>query len=63
MTTTIIRNKYNTYHVIDEIYVNNVLQFEQSNLMSCNRFGAKQFKAKNGKILIINSWKWGVKKQ
>ena len=59
---TIIRNKYNTYHVIDEVYLNGALQFEQSNLNSVNRFGAKEFKAKNGKTLKVTSWKWGVKK-
>ena len=36
----IIRYKYNTYNVIDRVYNDNSLQFEQSNLNSKNRFGA-----------------------
>ena len=38
----IIRYKYNTYHVIDRVYKNNSLLFEQTNLNSKNRFGAKK---------------------
>ena len=38
----IIRYKYNTYNVIDRVYNNDKLQFEQSNLNSSNRFGAKK---------------------
>lgn len=37
----IIRYKYNTYNVIDRVYNNDKLQFEQTNLNSKNRFGAK----------------------
>lgn len=56
----IIRYKYNTYNVIDRVYSNdNSLQFEQSNLNSKNRFGAKKFKCNNGTALAVNSWEWG----
>ena len=58
----IIRHVYNTYHVIDEVYKDGKLQFEQSNLNSKNRFGTKQFKANNGKLLNVKSWEWGVKR-
>ena len=38
----IIRYKYNTYNIIDRVYNDNSLLFEQSNLNSSNRFGAKK---------------------
>ena len=60
----IIRYKYNTYNVIDRVYNNDKLQFEQSNLNSTNRFGAKKFKTNNGTTLNVNSWEWGnIKEQ
>ena len=52
----IIRYKYNTYNVIDRVYNNDKLQFEQTNLNSKNRFGAKKFKCNNGTTLAVNSW-------
>ena len=55
----IIRYKYNTYNVIDRVYNDNSLLFEQTNLNSKNRFGAKEFKANNGTTLAVNSWEWG----
>ena len=55
----IIRYKYNTYNVIDRVYNNDKLQFEQSNLNSKNHFGAKKFKCNNGSTLVVNSWEWG----
>ena len=55
----IIRYKYNTYNVIDRVYINDKLQFEQSNLNSSNRFGAKKFKCNNGTTLAVTSWEWG----
>ena len=55
----IIRYKYNTYNVIDRVYNNDKLQFEQSNLNSKNRFGAKKFKCNNGSILAVDSWERG----
>ena len=54
----IIRYKYNTYKVIDRVYNNDSLLFEQSNLNSSNRFGAKKFKCNNGTTLTVNSWEW-----
>ena len=60
----IIRYKYNTYNVIDRVYNNDKLQFEQTNLNSKNRFGAKKFKCNNGTTLAVNSWEWGnIKEQ
>ena len=55
----IIRYKYNTYNVIDRVYNNDKLQFEQTNLNTKNRFGAKEFKTNNGTTLAVNSWEWG----
>ena len=37
----IIRYKYNTYNVIDRVHKDDSLLFEQTNLNSKNRFGAK----------------------
>ena len=59
----IIRYKYNTYNVIDRVYNNDKLQFEQTNLNSKNRFGAKKFKCNNGTTLAVNSWEWGKYKR
>ena len=42
--------------VVDNIYLNNRLQFEQSNLTGKNRFGAGTFKANNGRVLTVNNW-------
>ena len=55
----IIRYKYNTYNVIDRVYKDDKLQFEQSNLNSKNRFGVKKFKCNNETTLAVNSWEWG----
>ena len=59
MKIKVIRYKYNAWHVIDRVYNNDKLQFEQSNLNSTNRFGAKKFKCNNGTTLNVNSWEWG----
>lgn len=55
---TIKRKIHNHLNVIDKVYQNDKLQFEQSNLNSKNRFGAKQFKCNNGKLLPVTCWKW-----
>lgn len=56
----IIRYKYNTYNVIDRVYNDKgSLLFEQTNLNTKNRFGAKKFKCNNGSTLEVNSWEWG----
>lgn len=56
----IIRYKYNTYNVIDRVYNDKgSLLFEQTNLNTKNRFGAKKFKCNNGTTLEVNSWEWG----
>lgn len=57
-TVLIERIKKDTYNVVDRIYINNRLQFEQSNLTSKNRFGAKQYKCNNGNVLNVTLWKW-----
>ena len=59
----IIRYKYNTYNVIDRVYNNDKLQFEQTNLNTKNRFGAKEFKCNNGTTLNVDSWEWGDTKE
>jgi len=55
----IIRYKYNTYNVIDRVYNDDSLLFEQSNLLSKNRFGSKKFKCNTRSTLDVNSWEWG----
>ena len=55
----IIRYKHNAWHVIDRVYNNDSLQFEQTNLNTKNRFGAKKFKCNNGTTLAVKSWEWG----
>ena len=55
----IIRYKYNTYNVIDRVYNDDSLLFEQTNLNRKNRFVAKKFKRNNGATLAVNSWEWG----
>ena len=50
----IIRYKYNTYNVIDRVYKDDNLQFEQKNLNSKKRFGAEKFKCNNGTTLAVN---------
>ena len=52
---TIARNKKDGL-TIDNIYKDNRLQFEQSNLTGKNRFGSGIFKANNGKVLTVNNW-------
>lgn len=58
---TIVRNRHNSYCIYDHIYKDGKLLGEQSNLLSKNKFGAKEYKF-NGKILHVNSWEWGTKK-
>lgn len=55
---TIKRKIHNHLNVIDKVYKDNILQFEQSNLSSKNRFKAKEFKCNNGKVLTVDSWDW-----
>ena len=52
------RKIYSHLNVIDTVYKDNNLQFEQSNLNSRNRFGNKQFKCKNGSMLVVDLWEW-----
>lgn len=52
---TIARLKKNGL-TVDNIYKNNRLQFEQSNLTGKNRFGASTFKANNGRTLNVTNW-------
>lgn len=55
------RKIYSHLNVIDTVYKDNNLQFEQSNLNSRNRFGNKQFKCKNGSMLVVDLWEWAEK--
>ena len=55
------RKIYSHLNVIDTVYKDNNLQFEQSNLNSKNRFGNKQFKCKNGSMLVVDLWEWAEK--
>mgnify|MGYP003518500842 CR=1 FL=1 len=58
---TIKRKVNNHLNVIDKVYQNNKLQFEQSNLNSRNRFGNKHFKCSNGSMLVVDLWEWAEK--
>ena len=55
---TIKRKVNNHLNVIDKVYKNKRLQFEQSNLNSRNRYGSKQFKCSNGLVLAVDLWEW-----
>lgn len=55
------RKIYSHLNVIDTVYQDNKLQFEQSNLNSRNRFGNKNFKCKNGSTLAVDLWEWAEK--
>ena len=58
---TIIRKVNNHLNVIDKVYKDNKLQFEQSNLNSRNRYGTKNFKCSNGSVLAVDLWEWAEK--
>ena len=58
---TVKRKIYSHLNIIDTVYKNKKLQFEQSNLNSRNRYGSKQFKCRNGKILEVDFWEWAEK--
>lgn len=53
----IVRNKHNTYCIYDYIFKDGIQIGTQSNLLSKNRFKAKQYNF-NGTILNVNSWEW-----
>ena len=55
------RKIYSHLNVIDTVYKDNNLQFEQSNLNSRNRFGNKNFKCSNGSMLVVDLWEWAEK--
>ena len=60
MKIKVVRYIYNAWHVIDRVYNDKgSLLFEQSNILSKNRFRAKKFKCNNGSTLDVNSWEWG----
>lgn len=58
---TIKRKVYSHLNIIDTVYKNKKLQFEQSNLNSRNRYGSKQFKCSNGAVLTVDLWEWAEK--
>lgn len=58
---TIIRKVNNHLNVIDKVYKDSKLQFEQSNLNSKNRYGTKNFKCSNGAVLAVDLWEWAQK--
>ena len=55
---TVKRKVNNHLNVIDKVYKNKKLQFEQSNLNSRNRYGSKQLKCSNGLVLVVDLWEW-----
>lgn len=57
----IIRKIHSHLNVIDRVYKEDKIQFEQSNLLSKNRFGSKKFKCSNGKVLTNVAWEWAKK--
>jgi len=56
----IVRNRHNSYCIYDYIFENDKQIGTQSNLLSKNKFKAKQYNF-NGKILNVDAWEWGVK--
>lgn len=52
----VIRYRYDSYHIVDKIYFNDKLQFEQSNITNKNRYGSKKYKCNNGNIIEVNYW-------
>ena len=54
----VIRTIYNHLNVVDSVYKDDKLQFNQTNLNSKNRFNCKQFKCNNGKLLNVSAWEW-----
>ncbi len=57
----IIRKKYTHLNIIDSVYKDDKLQFEQANLNAKNRFNCKEFKCNNGKTLSVSAWSWADK--
>ena len=58
---TVKRKIYSHLNVIDTVYKDNNLQFEQSNLNSRNRYCSKQFRCSNGLVLAVDFWEWAEK--
>ena len=54
----VVRKIYTHLNVIDSVYKDDKLQFNQTNLNSKNRFNCKQFKCNNGKLLNVDAWEW-----
>ena len=50
------RNKQSTYNVTDYIYIDGKLKSSQSNLAINNKFGAKKFKLRSGKVVEVEKW-------
>ena len=49
----VVRKIHTHLNVVDSVYKDDKLQFEQPNLNSKNRFNCKQFKCSNGKTLNV----------
>ena len=58
----VVRKIHTHLNIIDSVYKDDKLQFEQPNLNSKNRFNCKQFKCNNGKLLNVGAWERGVGK-
>ena len=54
----VVRKIHTHLNIIDSVYKDDKLQFEQPNLNSKNRFNCKQFKCSNGKTLNVGAWEW-----
>lgn len=57
----VIRTIHSHLHIIDSIYYNDKLQFEQSNFNRQNRFKTSLYKCNNGKVLTVDVWERGEK--
>ena len=54
----VVRKIHTHLNIIDSVYKDDKLQFNQTNLNSKNRFNCKQFKCSNGKTLNVSAWEW-----
>ena len=52
----VVRKIHTHLNVVDSVYKDDKLQFNQTNLNSKNRFNCKQFKCNNGKLLNVGAW-------
>ncbi len=50
------RIRTSTYNIVDKVYKDSSLLFEQNNFNNKNKFGNSTFKCDNGKTLTVKEW-------